>query len=126
MTQILKFDEDLITSKEYLVLNIVVTIEYLYVIYYDIIGIPVIKQYPIIKGVVSQYGSTFLRIGAINRNGGTSMALTNGSISIIRNTIKPNSKDIVIRDNDYKDLMSLVFRSKAINELNRFYCKLLC
>jgi len=126
MTTILKFDEELITSKEYLVLNIIITVEYLYVIYYDIIGIPVIKQYPITKSIAGQYGSTFLRVGSINRGGTNAMALTNGSISIIRNTVKPNSRDVVIRDSDYKDLMSLIFRSKAINELNRFYCKLLC
>jgi len=126
MTPILSFNQENINSKEYLVLNIIITFEYLYVIYYDIIGIPVVKQYPIIDGIKNQYGSTYLRIGTISRGGNNFMALTNGAISIIRDTAKANSKDVVIRNSDYKDLMSLIFRSKAINELNRFYCKLLC
>ena len=97
MMQIINFNENYIKSTEYLFLNLVISRYYLYVIYYDTIGIPVVIMYKFKKELkTSVYGSTIFRVGTINRNNKNYMALTNGSISIVRDSVEPTSNDLVL------------------------------
>lgn len=125
MMQIINFNENYIKSTEYLFLNLVISRYYLYVIYYDTIGIPVVIMYKFKKELkTSVYGSTIFRVGTINRNNKNYMALTNGSISIVRDSVEPTSNDLVLSEDDYRSLMALIFKSKLLYDENRYYTTL--
>ncbi len=125
MMQIINFNENYIKSTEYLFLNLVISRYYLYVIYYDTIGIPVVIMYKFKKELkTSVYGSTIFRVGTINRNNKNYMALTNGSISIVRDSVEPASNDLVLSEDDYRSLMALIFKSKLLYDENRYYTTL--
>jgi len=128
MMQPYQLNNKFVGSKQYLDISIVIDCNYLYLVYYDINGMSVLNQFPIVNNYKAKKERNFVKISTINRDNTNMMCLSSidGDFNIVRRIINERKDtDILIDNNYYKTLMSIVFKARSLYD-NKFNCWLLC